>query len=219
LLVVGGYKNATLSSAEIYDPAAGIWTTTVAVNNARWSHTATSLPDGQVLIAGGYDYSDSLSSAELYDSGQPTISVALGNLSQTYDGTAKTVSVTTTPPGLPVDVTYNGSANAPTNAGSYTVIGAINDPCYQGGVTNTLVIYPAASTLTAATTMTNGAFQFTFVNSPGALFSVLATTNPALPLSNWTVLGGVTEVASGQFQFTDQEATNSPRRFYRVRSP
>jgi hypothetical protein len=49
--------------------------------------------------------------------------------------------------------------------------------------------------------------------------TVLATTNPALPLSNWTVLGGVTEVAPGQFQFTDPQATSSARGFYRIRSP
>ena len=44
-------------------------------------------------------------------------------------------------------------------------------------------------------------------------------TNPALRLGNWSVLGSVTEVSPGQFQFTDPQATNSPRRFYRVRSP
>jgi hypothetical protein len=48
---------------------------------------------------------------------------------------------------------------------------------------------------------------------------VLATTNPALPLSNWTALGGVTEVTPGQFQFTDPQAANSVRRFYRLRAP
>jgi hypothetical protein len=41
----------------------------------------------------------------------------------------------------------------------------------------------------------------------------------SLPLSNWTVLGGVTEISPGVFQFTDASATNSPQRFYDVRSP
>ena len=75
--------------------------------------------------------------------------VLLGNLGQTYDGTAKSVSLTTAPPGLAVDVTYNAWVNAPTNAGSYTVIGTINDPNYQGSATNTLVIGPAGATVTA----------------------------------------------------------------------
>ena len=73
--------------------------------------------------------------------------------------------------------------------------------------------------LTGAAKLTNGSFQFTFTNTPGAFFGVLAATNPALPLSNWTSLTGLTEVSPGQFQFTDPQATNSPRRFYRVRSP
>jgi hypothetical protein len=66
--------------------------------------------------------------------------------------------------------------------------------------------------------LTNG-FQFTFTNSVGALFGVLTTTNLALPLSNWTALGGVTEIAPGQFQFTDPQATNGGRRFYRAFAP
>ena len=57
-----------------------------------------------------------------------------------------------------------------------------------------------------------------FTNSPGARFSVLASTNPTQPASNWTVLSGVTEVSPGQFQFTDLQVTNAPRRFYRIRS-
>jgi len=36
---------------------------------------------------------------------------------------------------------------------------------------------------------------------------------------NWTILGGVPEIVPGQFRFTDVLATNSPTRFYRVRSP
>ena len=49
--------------------------------------------------------------------------------------------------------------------------------------------------------------------------TVLATTNLLLPLTNWTVLGTVTDNPPGQFQFSDPQATNHPLRFYRVRSP
>ena len=80
--------------------------------------------------------------------GKATATVTLGNLNPVYDGTGKSVSVTTTPPGLTVNLTYNGSANAPTNAGSYTVIGTINDPNYAGSATNTLVIGKATATVT-----------------------------------------------------------------------
>jgi len=78
---------------------------------------------------------------------------------------------------------------------------------------------PMAILLTNAKKLPNGAFQFGFTNTPGAVFSALAATNVALPLSNWTALTGVTEISSGQFQFTDTQATNYPHRFYRGRSP
>ena len=76
-------------------------------------------------------------------------SISLGGLSQTYDGTAKAATAGTTPSGLTVALTYNGSANAPINAGSYTVIGTINNANYQGGATNPLVIAPVTLTVTA----------------------------------------------------------------------
>ncbi|MGB7748529.1 MAG: MBG domain-containing protein, partial [Verrucomicrobiia bacterium] len=79
---------------------------------------------------------------------QASGAVALGNLSQTYSGTAKAATAGTTPSGLTVTLTYNGSANAPTNAGSYMVIGTINDANYQGSATNTLVISQASGTVT-----------------------------------------------------------------------
>ena len=83
--------------------------------------------------------------------------VTLGNLNQVYDGTAKPATATMDPPGLTVNLTYDGSATAPTNAGSYTVIGTIDDGNYQGSATNTLVINAATLTYTAnAASMTYG---------------------------------------------------------------
>ena len=73
--------------------------------------------------------------------------------------------------------------------------------------------------LTNSTLLPGGAFQFGFTNVPGLSFTAFATTNVSLPLTNWTRLGAATEVAPGQFQFTDPQATNDSQRFYRVRSP
>lgn len=70
--------------------------------------------------------------------------VILGDLQQTYDGLPKPVSATTVPPGLAVDLLYDGSTHAPSGVGSHVVVGTINDPTYHGSATNTLVIETSA---------------------------------------------------------------------------
>ncbi len=72
-------------------------------------------------------------------------SVTLSNLSQVYDGTAKTATVTTAPTGLSVAVTYDASYVAPSNAGSYAVVATVVEAGYSGGTTGTLTIAPAAA--------------------------------------------------------------------------
>ena len=68
VLVAGGFNGVDLASAELYDPATGLWTATGSMTSARDHHTATLLPNGQVLVAGGYSFDDfALASAELYD--------------------------------------------------------------------------------------------------------------------------------------------------------
>lgn len=66
--------------------------------------------------------------------------------------------------------------------------------------------------------LTNGGFQFSFTNAATASFTVLSTTNLALPLTNWDVVGPASNIAPGLYQFSSQP-TNGQRRFYRVRSP
>lgn len=73
--------------------------------------------------------------------------ITIGGDQHVYDGTPKSVSVSTTPVGLGVSVTYNGSATAPTAAGTYVVVVTVNDALYQGVVETTMTIAPAAATL------------------------------------------------------------------------
>jgi hypothetical protein len=90
-----------------------------------------------------------------------TAGVSLNSLSQTYNGAARTVTATTTPGGLAVDITYDGSGTAPTSAGSYAVTGTVSaaEPMYQGMATGTLVV--GAKTLTAVVSLNNKVYDGT----------------------------------------------------------
>jgi hypothetical protein len=61
--------------------------------------------------------------------------------------------------------------------------------------------------------------QFGFTNYSGMTYTVLAGTNVAAPLNMWSNLGPALEAPPGTFQFTDPQATNYPRRFYRMQGP
>jgi N-acetylneuraminic acid mutarotase len=70
LVAAGG--NGYLTSAELYTPATGTWTTTGSLNTSRTFDTMTLLTNGQVLVAGGLGQPvgttiNILASAELYD--------------------------------------------------------------------------------------------------------------------------------------------------------
>jgi len=79
VLVAGGIGlngvniNIQLAICEIYNPETGTWTTTGNLANAREQHTATLLPNGQVLVAGGAGINNNpltcslLASCELYN--------------------------------------------------------------------------------------------------------------------------------------------------------
>ncbi len=66
-----------------------------------------------------------------------------GSLSQTYDGSPKSVSVSTIPDGLAIDISYNGDSELPVNTGSYPVTATISNPNYSGSASAELVIHPA----------------------------------------------------------------------------
>ncbi len=74
VLVAGGgpatwvHPGPDVASAELYDPKTGTFSPTGSMGIPREDHTATLLPDGRILIAGGNDTGDhAVASAELYD--------------------------------------------------------------------------------------------------------------------------------------------------------
>jgi endonuclease/exonuclease/phosphatase family metal-dependent hydrolase len=95
--------------------------------------------------------------------------VALTNLEQIYNGAARIAMATTLPTGLVVDVTYDGSAAAPTNAGSYAVTGTVASAMYQGMANATLTVAKASATVML------GGLAHTYDGNPK---SATATTLP-----------------------------------------
>ena len=136
--------------------------------------------------AGSYTVSGTINSANYEGGSTNTLvvsalpaTVTLGNLSQTYNGAARTASASTIPAGLSLNVTYNGSATAPVNVGSYTVVALVSSPNYTGGATNTLVVGKATQTINLALEVTNSIPLNQFTNP----IVVTATASSGLPVT------------------------------------
>jgi hypothetical protein len=229
---------------------------------SRTVHTATLLPNGKVLVAGGgwygfFGFTPS-PTAELYDPTNGTFvetgMMVATNFTFGLAGHAQHTAALVTN-GLVLITGGLGSLGAGTftqsntelyhpDTGIWTAAGTMttrreihtatllaNGHVLLAGGFDDLELDHARSsaelyspvratppTLTNVQKLADGSFRFSFTNNPGAGFSALVSTNPALPLTNWTTMGGVAEISSGYFQFTDTYATNYPRRFYRLRS-
>jgi hypothetical protein len=100
VLVAGGAPGVdgplvSLTSAETYDPAANAWSPAADMGTPRRRHTATRLPSGEVLVAGG---DPATASAERFNPLGP-------GSSTTGPGSPTTVPVTTTSTAAPVTTT------------------------------------------------------------------------------------------------------------------
>ena len=85
-----------------------------------------------------FDYTGSASGTLVIAKAPAT--VTLGDLEQIYNGTPRPASATTTPEGLTVNLTYDGSPTAPTSTGSYAVVATVEDTNHEGTASGTLVI-------------------------------------------------------------------------------
>jgi arabinan endo-1,5-alpha-L-arabinosidase len=184
--------NLTYNGSANAPTNAGSYTVIGTINDTNWRGSATNT----LVISQG------------------TGTVTLGNLSQTYDGTARSATATTAPTNLTVNITYNGSANAPTNAGSYTVIGRINNTNWQGSATNTLVISSASRPqMSLALTRTNLAVSWPYANTG---YTLQSCTN--LTLGNWLNVTSPTpqNVSNLWWELALPPATNARAMFYRL---
>jgi F0F1-type ATP synthase membrane subunit c/vacuolar-type H+-ATPase subunit K len=131
--------------------------------------TATTLPTGLAVTltyngdatapinAGSYAVAATINDADYFGSATGTLvvtpataTITLGGLSHIYDSFPHAVTAASVPAGLAVTLTYNGSASAPANSGSYAINAVVANPNYIGSATGTLVISPAPATITLA---------------------------------------------------------------------
>jgi hypothetical protein len=198
-----------LSSAELYDPGLGY---TISSQPQIASLTSPLALGGGLVITGAQfrgvaegSSGNSQDSAADYplvqlrslESGQTTFLLATNWQTNSF----ASVPVWNFPPGWALATVFANGIQS------------------TSAVVNVSVPVPQPATLTTPARLADGSFQFTFTNSVGALFGVLASTNLSLPRTNWMAPGGIAEISPGRFQFTDSAATNTPQRFYQLRSP
>ncbi|MCX6254982.1 MAG: MBG domain-containing protein [Bacteroidia bacterium] len=164
----------------------------VAATTADATTDAGTVP---ITVSGGSDNNYSLT----YVSGTLTITKATatvtpGSLTTTYNGLPQAVTATTSPTGLTVDFTYDGSATVPVNAGSYAVIATIDDINYQGTASGTLIINKADQTITF-----NALPAKVFGDAD---FSVGASASSALAVNLLSDNNAVATVVSGMIHIT-----------------
>ncbi len=175
---IGLTVNFTYNGSATLPIAAGNYTVVGTINDVNYMGNAT----GTLVVS------------------KAVASVGLGNLAQTYTGSAKLASAVTTPMGLTVGLTYNGTANAPANAGNYTVVGTVSDVNYTGNSTGILVVSKAPASVSLgslAQTYTGSVRAATAVTTPMGLTVGLTyngTANAPTNAGSYTVVGTVSDV-------------------------
>jgi hypothetical protein len=209
VLVTGGTTNSSVfgqtavASVELYDPNTGTWTVEASMHTNRYAHTATLLPDGRVLVAGGTDGINLLKSAELYDptNGTWTVVGSMGTGRYFHSATAlpngRVLLIGGNAPGafanteLFVDAIHGFSAPAASFSGqprfrqaaillpdrTVQMIGGFTYDLTTSIATAEVKQFNQADTFSIATARVGGTFRLSFSNAPGVLFTVLTASS------------------------------------------
>ncbi len=154
-----------------------------------------------------------------------TATVNLGGLSQTYSGGARVATATTSPGGLTVHFTYDGSGSAPTNAGTYVVVGTISDANYQGEASGTLTVAPVALLVSADNkirpygyanpTLTASISGFVGGDTSAVLSGAPALSTPASTASNpgaYAISASIGTLSAANYGFNFADGTLTVRK-------
>ena len=106
--------------------------------------------------------------------------ITISNTTQTYDGSAKVVTISLQPSQLSAAVVYYPGFNPPTEAGTYYVLVNVVDSLYYGSVSSVLTILPSSQTI-----------NFSAINTPtlGAPVTLLAKASSGLGVT-FSILNG-----------------------------
>jgi hypothetical protein len=194
VLMAGGsattFARESLASSQVFDPGTMSWTSTGDMTQARGGHTATLLPDGRVLVAGGGDPNGNgrkFRTAELYD--PATVSwTATGDMTQARTGH----SATLLPDGTVLVAGGNGGGLFLDSAelfdpatGSWTAIRHMS----EGRSAHTATLLPDGTVLVAG-----GVFG----DDAGPCCGPLSSAELFDPRSgSWTVTGSFVELVGG----------------------
>jgi uncharacterized protein with FMN-binding domain len=122
--------------------------------------------------------------------------IVLGNMTQTYNGNAKSATITTVPAGIAVSSTYDNNAGAPMNAGTYTLNATITDPNYTGSAQGVFIIEKANAQIALSNlqqVFDGSAKKVTVSTTPAGLATqVLYDTFATMPIKVGTYTVGVT---------------------------
>ncbi len=197
----GASKSATVTTAPSGMPVTITYagTTTIAPTNAGSYSVLAVVTDA--------NHTGSASGTLVITKGPATVS--LSGLAQTFTGEPRSVTVSTSPASLAVNVTYTtgttSTTAAPTNAGSYSVLATVTEDNRTGSKSGTLVIAKAAQTISFGTlssqTVGNAPVTLSASASSGLTVS-FTSSNPAVATvsgSTLTIVGkGTATITAAQ---------------------
>jgi hypothetical protein len=218
VLLAGGYyplpNGGTLftNTAELFDPVSETFKSVAPMDLARANHVATRLPNGKVLITGGFGGLDG-AEAEMFDPDSETFSLVSPMNTLRYNGHSATllpsgkVLIAGGNVGAGNDVSTNTAEVFDPVSGIFTAISPMN----VGRVSHTATLLPSGMVLIAGGDLTQGASAATntaelFDPATGIFTSLSPSTmtsprhrHTATVLPDGTVLvaGGVTGTTSG----------------------